>query len=426
MDELDTKKIHLINQKRLTQELRSLLPKYIEHLKTKDDPTYEGSFHVFEESERLYDALFSTDYSKRHLDWEFFQSVLHELICQEEIYDAAEIARRVATFIEDYKDSLDWVAINPIRTPPSLFKMFRNYSLTRVKKFGRFHLIPATKSAKELESRLKRIYGVKNVCSTSFSHKSDEGTSSGALKKLPLLTFEVHGSEESRNESSESKRSYFFSLLEVYAVLNGGRRNPWPRGVEPVYHSFFVGKNDGEVARTTLDFQCFLSTNLSDDLFKYLRKHQFESFVNQIFSRRDKIFSRIRSALYFFTKGLYTNDKVLEFVSYVIALEALFSRDKNTPIKITLAEYTALLCYPKAKRLEMHNSIKNIYDVRSRLVHTGKFRLEHSMIDETRNIAATAIYHYFKLYKKLLDSNSHGDIENQLFDHLRDLRLGIA
>lgn len=418
-------KSDLLNEKRVSQELRSLIPKYLEHLKTADEPGYSGSFHIFEESERLYDALFITEYSKNHLDWDFFQNVLYAIIVQEEIYNAAEIVRRLVAILENSKDTRDWIVINPIKTNP-IFRIFRKNSWTRVKKFGRFNLIPATKTPKELKSRLAKIYGVKDLSPESFAYQSDDGKSDGALKKLPLLTFEVHGTEDSRNESSESKRSYFFSLLEVYSILHKRQRSPWPSGSEPVNHAFFVRKHGGEIDRTTLDFRCFLNADFTDDFFTFLRKHKFESFVNHIFFRSDAIFSRIRSALYFFTKGLNTGDRVLEFVSYVIALEALFSKDKNTPIKITLAEYTALLCYPKAKRLAMHNAIRDIYDVRSKLVHTGKFRLEHSMIDDTREIAATAIYHYFKAYKKLLDTNRPGDIEKQLFDHLRDLRLGIA
>ncbi|MDI2141305.1 MULTISPECIES: HEPN domain-containing protein [unclassified Pseudomonas] len=425
MNEPQKTKSELLNEKRVLQELRSLLPRHLEHLKTEDEPGYLGSFHIFEESEKLYEAFFSTEYSKRHLDWDFFQGVLYALICNEGIHDAAEIVSRLVTILEASKESRDWIVINPIKINP-LFRIFRKQSWVGVKKFGRFNLISPAATPKELKSRLAKIYGVKDVCPISFAYQSDDGKSDSALKKLPMLTFEVHGSEESRNESAELKQSYFFSLIELYGVLNGGRRKPWPNEMGPVNHAFFIRKNGGEIDRKTLDFRCLLSADFSDDFFKYLKKHNFEDFSNHIFFRSDKIFSRIKSALYFFAKGMNTSDKVLEFVSYVIALEALFSKDKNTPIKITLAEYTALLCYPKSKRLKIHNTIRDIYDVRSGLVHTGKFRLEHSMIDESRDIAATAIYHYFKLYKKLLDAHRPIDIEKQLFDHLRDLRLGIA
>lgn len=415
----------LLNEKRVLQELRSLLPRYLEHLKTEGEPGYLGSFYIFEESESLHNALFSTEYARRNLDWDFFQCALYAVINHEKIHDAAEVVSRMVAILEASKESRDWIAINPIKTNP-IFKMFRKQPWTGVKKFGRFHLIPSTTTPKELKSRLKKLYGVNDVCPRSFAYQSDDGKSYSALKKLPILTFEVHGSEDARNENAESKQSYFFSLLELYGILSGGRRNPWPNEPRPVNHAFFIGKNGGEIDRTTLDFRCLLSTDLSDDFFKYLKSHHFEDFSNHVFFRSDKVFSRIKSALYFFMKGMNAGDKVLEFVSYVIALEALFSRDKNTTIKITLAEYTALLCYPKSRRLAMHDKIKDIYDVRSKLVHTGKFRLEHSMIDESRVIAATAIYHYFRLYKKLLDAQRPIDIEKQLFDHLRDLRLGIA
>lgn len=97
----------LLNEKRVLQELRSLLPRYLEHLKTEGEPGYLGSFYIFEESESLHNALFSTEYARRHLDWDFFQCALYAVINHEKIHDAAEVVSRMVAILEASKESRD-------------------------------------------------------------------------------------------------------------------------------------------------------------------------------------------------------------------------------------------------------------------------------------------------------------------------------
>ncbi|MFJ2385817.1 hypothetical protein [Pseudomonas koreensis] len=416
---------NLLQESKVKNQLRSLLPKYLEHLKKQDEPEYTGSFFIFEDGEQLMAALLASDYARKHLDYDFFHTALYILVHQKEIHDIDLLYRELVKIIEESMNSRDWVVVHPLRFNPMNW-MFRKKIWTGSKKFGRFILLPTCSSAKNLQTQLKKHYGVDSVSSQDFAHQSRDNISGGALEKLPTLTFETHGSDAARNISSEAKRRYFVNVLELYGVLSGCHSSAWPSGTASVNHAFFINVQTGEIDRTPLNMETKIYAKAESALFSYMRRHGFEEFSNHIFFSNDKVFARIKSALYFFHKGMHAKDKVLEFICYVIALESLFSKDKSTPIRITLAEFTALLCYPKSKRLEMHDKIKEIYDHRSKLVHMGRFNLEYEMINDSQVIAATAILHYFKLYKRILDKKLPGELENHLFAHLRDLRLGIA
>lgn len=416
---------NLLQESKVKNQLRSLLPKYLEHIKTQDDPAYTGSFFIFEESEQLMAALLASDYARKHLDYDFFHTALYILVHHREIHDIDILYRELVKMIEETMNSRDWVAIHPLRFNPMNW-MFRKELWTRSKKFGRFILLPTCGNAKKLQNLLKNHYGSSSVSIQDFVHQSGENISEGALEKLPLLTFETHGSDEARNISSETKRRYFIHALELYGILSGCHSSIWPSGIAAVKHAFFINMPTGEIDRAPLNMNVNIYAEAKPKLFSYMKRHNFEEFSNHILFSNDKIFARIKSALYFLHKGIHTKDKVLAFICYVIALESSFSKDKSTPIRITLAEFTALLCYPKSKRLEMHDRIKDIYDHRSKLVHMGRFNLEHEMIKDSQQIAATATFHYFKLYKRILEKKLPGDLETHLFAHLRDLRLGIA
>jgi hypothetical protein len=121
-----------------------------------------------------------------------------------------------------------------------------------------------------------------------------------------------------------------------------------------------------------------------------------------------------------FTKGYNANENLERFMFYIIALECLFSRDKYTPIRTTLADYVTVLVSKPIDRLLTHKKMKEIYDIRSKLFHTGNYFIAESKVKELELFLCSSIFAVMEeiRMKPLIT-------EDQMFDILLRRKLGI-
>lgn len=406
----------------VSKRLEQLIPRYTDSLANEGNEDYHGSFEIFEFDEPLLKALTKTTYAAKHLDYEFLMALVHSVIVNYGIYDPHEAAKAISDYVESTKDRRDWVAVfpyvfnNPLRGFP--FGKSKDLNL----KFGEFTVKSNPHEFESLEKILLDEFKVASVSRADYQHQTYQG--SGSINKCPLIMFEVHGAEDAAFNYGRWKLKYFTNLLEVYGVLADCKGGAWARNEIDTNHVFLVNKATGEIERAPLNVPTRINLCPNNAFYDSLDE-EFSIYSNMITGHNDKLFARLKSALNFFSRALNGADRVLGFISYVIAIEAIFSRDKHTPIRIALAEYIALLCYPPEERVGIYKDIKKIYDTRSALVHTGKIDIDADLIKQAEMIAAKTILHTFRLYNKL-NSSGQGSVEERFFDHLRDLRLGVS
>ena len=132
----------------------------------------------------------------------------------------------------------------------------------------------------------------------------------------------------------------------------------------------------------------------------------------------------MKNAIKFFSMALNADDAVSSFLFYVIAMESIFSRDKNNPIKVTLADLGAMLCFPPDQRLKAHERIRKAYDLRSSIVHSGVSVVPRKDVEVAKMLAARSIYASLFLCHRL--ETGEGKLEDRFFNHLRDQKLGLV
>lgn len=408
----------LLKAKPVVRRLKYLMEQYVKDLSRSDQEEYSGSYWIFEYDEPLYRALFETEYANTHLDYEFFNSTLHYMIVGHKLRDPEEIFNGLLKYIQDTTHTRDWASIFPLR-----FNRFlsRGPSIKGILHIGRFKLVEARGGHSELKTFLKEEFGFEKLCDESYSYMAFEKYSDGALRNDAFLAFEVYGSEESRNYSSIQKFNYFCRVFEIFSVLSGSPYFIAPSSTKNIHHAFFVNRNAGTIDYHPLTQPSRLEFQYSERFRDFSKENDFEFFSNRIFYAADKVFARIRSAMYFFSKGLNGRDHVMSFLSYIIAIESLFSSSDKGKIKETLACYISKLCYMKNEQDKYSNIVKDLYKQRSDIVHYGKFDLRGEALEQARDIAATAILECFKLHRDLLMEEERANLETRFFKHLKSL-----
>jgi hypothetical protein len=124
-------------------------------------------------------------------------------------------------------------------------------------------------------------------------------------------------------------------------------------------------------------------------------------FLNIGINERNKVFDKLYNSLHFFSQAFNDDDAITRYLFYIIAIQALFSRDKNTPIRSTLADNVALLCFDKSKRMAVHRRLKELYDLRSAIVHQGYHKIPIEILEEAEKIASLAIMKCLMIYDSL-------------------------
>lgn len=281
-----------------------------------------------------------------------------------------------------------------------------------------FTISPPAASVNAL-NKLTRRYEAPPIDASSFAH--GVFSSHKSLSRDVLVTFAAHGTEDQLRFSTLRKFTTLCRLIELFAVLFGEGSMPFTT-TYATNHCFLLNKRNGELRRfPTLKASAVKST-LNHALLKSMRRPEFAQYLEAITST-ETMYGRLRNAIHFFSKAYNEHDRLSSFLFYVIAMESIFSRDKHTPIKVTLADFGALLCYPPAQRAQAHTTIRELYDTRSGIVHSGSPSVDTNDVSTTKGIAARAIYCSLALCQRL---KGEGKLEDRFFNHLRDLRLGLV
>lgn len=411
-----------INKDAIARAIREPLEAYYKEIAAT---SYNGSTERpgnWEENEALCNALAKSPYVSQHLDWLYLVELIFAVLDHHPPLKAAKFAEELEKLIIATAGDRDYLAIFPLSFKPMMTFSLRRTSDSVVKRknIGQFTISPGAPTAKAL-SKITARHGFPAINESDFGHAMR--TANKALARDMLVTFEVHGAEDQLRWNAEFSFTRLRWLIEVFSVLFGEGRSSFGTGT-PVNHFFLLNKSTGELRRLPTRAPSFVDRTLDKALFQSLGRPAFDDFLAKLSSSSDPMYGRMKNAIKFFSMALNADDAVSSFLFYVIAMESIFSRDKNNPIKVTLADLGAMLCFPPEQRLKAHERIRKAYDLRSSIVHSGVSFVPRKDVEVAKMLAARSIYASLFLCRQL--EAGEGKLEDRFFNHLRDQKLGLA
>lgn len=375
----------------------------------------------WEENEELCKAVVKSKYVSRHLDWFYVIALVYAVLDNHPPLKPSEFAEELEKLIVATAGQRDYLAIFPLNFKPAMSFFFpgARKSVVKNRTIGKFTISPAAPSVKAL-NKIVTKHGFPLVDEANFQHAMR--TSNGAFSREMLVMFSIHGAEDQLRWNADVEFTLFRRLIEVFGSLFGEGGSGFDPGIS-VNHFFLLNKVDGELRRFPTRVPSFIEFPLSASLFQAIGRPAFNDFLSNVSSSNETMHGRMRNAIKFFSMALNADGDVASFLFYVVAMESIFSRDKNNPIKVTLADFGAMLCFPPTQRLKAHEMIRKAYDLRSAIVHSGRSSVGRKDVEAAKAIAARAIYASLHLCHQL--GNGQGKLEDRFFDHLRAQKLGL-
>lgn len=411
-----------INKDAVARAIREPLDAYYKEVAAT---SYDGSTARpgnWEENEVLCNALAKSPYVSQHLDWLYLVELIFVVLDHHPPLKAAQFADELEKLIIATASGRDYLAIFPLSFKPMMTFGLRGTSESVVKRknIGQFTIFPGAATAKAL-NMITAWHGFPALDESDFQHAMR--TSNKALARDMVVTFDVHGAEDQLRWNAEILVTHLRRLIEVFGVLFGEKRSSYVK-VTPVNHFFLLNKSNGELRRLPTRAPSIVDLPLDKCLFQSLGRPVFNDFLAKLTISSDSMYGRMKNSIKFFSMALNADDAVSSFLFYVIAMESIFSRDKNNPIKVTLADLGAMLCFPPEQRLKAHERIRKAYDLRSSIVHSGVSFVPHKDVEVAKMLAARSIYASLFLCHQL--ETGEGKLEDRFFNHLRDQKLGLA
>lgn len=375
----------------------------------------------WEENEELFAAIYKSKYVSRHLDWLYVLQIVYAVIDQHPPLSPDQFAEKFEAAIAATVGQRDYLAIVPVAfKAPFDLPHLRKQALGKSAVIGEFTFSPPAPSVKAINKIIGK-HGFPLIEESDFTHAAR--TSFGAFSDEILVTFNAHGAQDWLRFSVESKSRTLCRLIEVFASLFADTRPSFGE-TRSVNHFFLLSKTTGGLRRIPTIKPLSFDFELSAALWHSIKRKELNDFFTDVFSSKESMYGRMKNAIKFFSMAFNADDKLTSFLFYVISLESIFSRDKNAPIKATLADLASMLCFPPAQRSSAHDMIRRSYDLRSAIVHAGETSVESKEVQAARLIAARAIYCSLFLCRDL--KTGAGKLEDRFFDHLRDRKLGLA
>jgi hypothetical protein len=395
------------------------------YYKAMEATGYDGSMERpgdWEENEELCKAIGKSQYVSRHLDWLYVVELVYVVLDNHPPLKPAEFAEELEKLIVATAGHRDYLAIFPLSFKSTMILGLPGVrkSVVKSRVIGKFTISPAVPSSKAL-NKIVAKHGFPLIDESSFQHAMR--TSNGAFSREMVVTFDIHGAEDQLRWNADIEFRFFRRLIEIFGSLFGDGHSGFGSSTS-VNHFFLLNKTNGELRRFPTRAPSFVDLPLSANLFQAIGRPVFNDFLSKVSSSNETMYGRMRNAIKFFSMALNADDDVASFLFYVVAIESIFSRDKNNPIKVTLADLGAMLCFPPAQRLKAHERIRKAYDLRSSIVHSGASSIRRKDVEAARALAARAIYASLFLCHQL--ENGQGKLENRFFDHLRDQKLGLV
>lgn len=315
-------------------------------------------------------------------------------------------------------NSLDVYVICPLDTKVA----FSNRGISRQIQLLEGKLFPVQRSYETLVRTLKRmIPGF--VCPRDFANHFNE-KSYNALFTRQLLVFHFKGTYEKVKVEARNKLMLLRRLAELvlcepndvgFGNNTGGslalefRPNHVKSGAGAAFHYNWTNE------LSNIGFELSKSS-----VPKLRAKNSREVYRVLLEGGKNDLRQRIFRSLHLYSRGYNQANDLDSFIFFIISLESLFSRDKNNPIRVTLADYVALMHPAPSERILLHTQVKKLYDLRSKIFHTGEGYVSRQDIQVLRAIVSNAIQAVILLASKHPSLDEKG-----LFDYLLKQKLHV-
>ena len=234
------------------------------------------------------------------------------------------------------------------------------------------------------------------------------------IGKPAIITQVLAGDVTKATELALHNYTIAFNLLKVYApdfkpVLDGCMLTGHQR--------LLVYGANGEALphHHTVGDSLLRNAYLDKKLYKQLK----EAGIDEL-KKPTSISQVIKECLYWFGLGLDEKYPSARLIDFVTVLEStLKKKSETTELRKIVSERGSIFLYETfEQRKEARNQLKEIYDTRSKVVHTG------ALIND-KNIASLAGGYAKSVLTKLIDISKYfkGDFES-FIDHLDDVKLG--
>jgi hypothetical protein len=181
----------------------------------------------------------------------------------------------------------------------------------------------------------------------------------------------------------------------------------------------------GEMMRLGLDRmggELSLGFELSPDRLEEFRRNGLDIILAWLRTTHSNLAGRTRNALSFLSRARdaeIRRDNLAAFISSMIALEALFSRDPNTPLRATLADSVALLIDSTVEaRIATSRRMKKLYDFRSQIVHAGDENVNEQALRDAMQFCARSLFEVLTLasgWGNASEDRLFGEIDRRKF-----------
>jgi len=408
-----------INVDAVTQVMKGVLPK-LRALRKQDSPNQDAIDELISENEKLGDAFYRSEYARSHIGWGHALQLIYAVLNAGYLNDAREFATQLDAAVRRTAAQRDYIAVIPLGFFRPLGFSSKKPNFVRSFEIGSFTVAAAAASSAALNSRIK-AFGSHEVSDELFEHQAFQ--SHKALSSHPLLFLPVHGSSDSLRYQLHAKAHRMIGLIELFGRVFGADKSLLGQEATS-HHLFLIHKHSGSLDRVMAMRPLTVSLPLGKELLKAMKRPEVPVALELLSSGKERTLNaQLRNALEFFGRAVNEKDSVARFIFFVISMEAVFSRDKNAPIKMTLADNASLLCFKGKDRRRVHADLGEIYDTRSEIVHTGASSVQRAMLIKAEVLAARALYCSLLLAIHLDDGK--GNLQKKFFDLLKGMKIGV-
>lgn len=150
-----------------------------------------------------------------------------------------------------------------------------------------------------------------------------------------------------------------------------------------------------------VDDKFSLSTNFTNYPYYEISKTVSDALTNTGFNELcDKIFfpeantvrERVQKALGWMSKARRSEDLPTRFLFFFTSLEALLTESRDAPITDTISRHVATIIGSLEYRHEIYKQVKDLYGIRSQLVHSGNRGVSEGECNQLQYIAETVCF----------------------------------
>jgi hypothetical protein len=312
-------------------------------------------------------------------------------------------------------NTIDVYTILPLDVPKSIFK--KSGVIRQQKLFGH-DLLPASITENKFLKVMKKNIPGFEIGPNPHLLKHFSKKSFDALLSRDLLLIRKKGTYQSVKHSVSIDMEAIRQTIELAANET---------------EIFSLGSNSGnslsiEYRPRSNEFQYHwvreisnIKFELSKNLLDILKSKDSAARLDVLRTEdENSLRKRIKKSVRLFCRGFNEGDNLNKFIFFIIALESLFSRDKQTPIRATLADYVSIILGKGEEKMAIHKSIRDIYDIRSAIFHSGEEFVPEKSVKELQELTSRSLRWVIDNFGKQRIST-----ENRLFEYLLKKKLSL-